>query len=553
MAQFKTNEPVRLRLELRSLSKEKSALEAEIKMSRLTRTVEEKRLYISLDGFESKSFDLEFSARCDDFGGYGADVSIFEGGTCVETGSTAFDVVSSWKNATRYGFLSDFGSDENDDGDVESLLKLHINLVQFYDWVYRHDDYIPPDKDYKDLMGKSHSLDVLERKIKLCHRSGMKALGYGAVYASSGAYSDSHAQSGLYTSSGGVYKFIDIFSIMNVSPDSPWHSHIIGEYKKALDNVGFDGIHMDTYGYPKTGFSRINGEEKEERLDELFPVLIKDTRAELKKINPDCCLIFNNVCNWPVQATAKSDVDAVYIEVWEPYERYFHIQQLIAWAKYFGGGKPVILAAYLKPFKEKGCEEEAENAALLLTAVISASGGYHLLLGEKNGVLTQGYYPDYSTMRDEFDKRIRRYYDFIVRYCEILFDDTLSDVSMTHSAGDNREYIFKNAEFSPYPQAGRIFTLIKENKDKKVIHLINFTGNGDDYWNRGKKTPAIRRNIKICAEVLRKPLRVYTASPDFDGCRPHSLPFTVEDGKRGKTVTVSLPELKYWSAVVMDF
>ncbi|MEX2461253.1 MAG: glycoside hydrolase family 66 protein [Paenibacillaceae bacterium] len=84
----------------------------------------------------------------------------------------------------------------------------------------------------------------------------------------------------------------------------------------------------------------------------------------------------------------------VYIEVWKPYDKYHHIQQIVFWAKYMSRGKNVILAAYLEPFKDEAQEsrERANFSALLLTAVIAANGGYHLLLGEDNAVLTQGYY-----------------------------------------------------------------------------------------------------------------------------------------------------------------
>ena len=59
-------------------------------------------------------------------------------------------------------------------------------------------------------------------------------------------------------------------TIKEKKPDvTPWF--IPG--KKAW-SLGFDGIHMDAYGFPKTAVSRLNGEEKIERLDEDFPSLI---------------------------------------------------------------------------------------------------------------------------------------------------------------------------------------------------------------------------------------------------------------------------------------
>ncbi len=38
------------------------------------------------------------------------------------------------------------------------------------------------------MMGKRNSLTVIRRKIAACHARGMRALGYGAVYAASEAF-----------------------------------------------------------------------------------------------------------------------------------------------------------------------------------------------------------------------------------------------------------------------------------------------------------------------------------------------------------------------------
>lgn len=177
---------------------------------------------------------------------------------------------------------------------------------------------------------------------------------------------------------------------MNISEESPWHCHIIESTKG--DRAGRFRRHP--YGYVRLsedGHFKTRRREKVERLEKQFPVLIENTRKELNKSKEDIGLIFNNVGNWPVDTVAAAAQDAVYIEVWNPYEKYHHIQQIIAWAQQFGRGKPVILAAYLKPFRLESPEsiDRAHAAALLLSAVIFSHGAYHLLLGENNGVLTQ--------------------------------------------------------------------------------------------------------------------------------------------------------------------
>jgi dextranase len=553
-AQYRKNELVKICMEFLNPLERSVKLAAEIRIMNLTKVVEVIKIVFSLEPGRPNALTVEVPAQDTDFGGFGFDLDLYENAVIIETASTAFDVVSNWKKAMRYGFLCGFGPDEEPgDGDTKSLLKFHLNLVQFYDWTYRHHDFLPPEPQFRDLMGKQGDFKVILRKIAQCHEYGMKAIAYGPVYAADSSFFDSHKDWALYNSSGEAYKFIDTFYIMNISPDSPWHDHIIGQYKRAVAQAGFDGIHMDTYGFPKSGFSRLGGHEKAERLEEHLPVLINDTRQELEKTRDDVCLIFNNVCNWPVDAVAKAQQDAVYIEVWDPYERYFHIQQLIGHALELGGGKPVILAAYLLPFRENPASKEAENAALLLTAVIAACGGHHLLLGETNGVLTQGYYVDHSTMEDSFVHVMRLYYDFIVRFTQLLFDKTLKDVSMTHIDGDNMEYAFENVDYSTYEEPGRVCIIAKESPERKIIHLINLIGNNEDYWNTGKNDPVVQSGMIVKVQILSVPKCVYAASPDFELGRPQMLDFTVTDSDRGMIAAIKLLKLVYWNMVVMEF
>jgi dextranase len=327
------------------------------------------------------------------------------------------------------------------------------------------------------------------------------------------------------------------------------------QYKNAICSAGFDGIHMDTYGFPKTAVSKLNGIDSIESLRDHFAVLINNTRKALEKVRKDICLIFNNVGNWPVDATAKADQDAVYIEVWKPYERYHHIQQIIHQAKYMGGGKPVILAAYLKPFYDKADDTRgnAEAAALILTAVIASNGGYHLLLGEKEGILTQGYYVEYARYKGDFIRTIRNYYDFIVRYSNIFFDNGLEDVSMTHADADNREYVFQNFQYSTYGEPGKVWVVIREKPERKTISFINLSGNGDDFWNKGKNWPDKISNLCVEIQVERDIKSLFLATPDSEMGRAQEPEYCVIEGERGKTLVVNIKELSIWSILVVEF
>lgn len=558
-AQFRRGDPVAVIVELeRGDGAREEAADAELRcvVSELATEVRTVVQSVRVPPGGKVVCRLELGSFEDDFAGYGADVELLDDNRAVaDRLSTAFDVVSDWRKATRYGFVSEYALTEGSSGEEDEvpwMAKLHLNLVQFYDWMYKHDQLVGPET-YVDLMGREVDRRAVEERISRFRRHGMMSIAYGAVYAASRKFAEMHPDWALYTSAGEPFDFIGIFRIMDISPDSPWSGHIVGQYEDAVRRLGFDGIHMDTYGCPKTGWSRRDGKVRLERLETHFPKLIDRTRETLGGARDDVCLIFNNVGNWPVDAVGSAAQDAIYIEVWKPYERYHHLREIIDGAKRCGQGKNVILAAYLKPFREPGKLgiPGAENAMRLLTAAVTAHGAYHLLFGEEDGVLTQGYYVDHSKLREGFKRTVRDYCDFIVRYGHLMFDAGLRDVSMTHADGDNEEYRFEGFEWSAYGEPGKVWTVIREKADVKLVHFINLSGAGDDLWNEGKEEPpeVSGRVVRVAVDL---PVRsVFLASPDREGGRAVPLEYRIEKGARGLSAVIELPDLRFWDLLAV--
>lgn len=553
-AQFLSGQPIEIAVELFNEASVTKKWDVKIDVYWLLESVERVTREVTVPAGEELTVTVQLCAQNAEFNGYGVDVELLDEEEVRSKASTAFDVVSDWRKSTRYGFLSDFYSHElGDSEDVRWLNKLHLNLVQFYDWMYKHDDLVCTENEYTDLMGRTLNLDVVKEKVDLCHQYNMKAIAYGAIYAASKAFYEKHPEWALYQSNGEAYDFIQIFTIMNIEEKSPWRNHIIGEYRRTIEEVDFDGIHLDTYGFPKTGISRLAGVEPNQivRLDEHFPSFINQTRTELEKAKDDIGLIFNNVGNWPVDTVALADQDAIYIEVWKPYERYHHIGQVLRWAQHYGQGKPVILAAYLQPFR-LDTPQRAQYSALLLTGVIAAHGGYHLLMGENGGVLTQAYYVDHTIAEPTFLQKIRDYYDFNIRYANLLYNETLRDVSMTHVDGDNLEYVFEDVNYSTYGEVGKVWTIVRENAHLKTISFINLTNNEDDLWNEGKNKPDMISNIKVKVLLEKNVKAVYMMSPDRDMGRPQPVEYLITDALRGKTLELTIPTLEVWNVLAIE-
>ncbi|OMD07141.1 hypothetical protein BJP50_09765 [Paenibacillus odorifer] len=492
-----------------------------------------------------------------EWAGYGVKATVFYDKFAVSTAYTSYDIADHWSRAPRYGFLSDFRKEESEElRDVESMNKFHLNVIQFYDWMYRHDDLVPHQDEFLDPMGRMISYKVVREKLTALHDRGMAALAYGAVYASLKDFLQARPEWGLYNRQGEPFQLIDLFYIMDITPGSPWTDHIVEQFRQAV-KVGFDGIHMDQYGFPKKGIRRVEGREELVDLAECYPALIDRTSAAVKEIKAEAGVIFNNVGNYPISKTASSDQEALYIEVWPPIVRLRELKGLIDNARSLDKDKPIILSAYLPSFYPRaGHDKEwAENGALLTMASIFASGGYHLLLGEDNGMLTMPYYPDYAVMRPEFVVEVRRYYDFIVRFGTLIHNTQLEDVSYTYTAGVNTEITFEGrVPFAPNGDIDSVWTIIKRMQGYHILQLINLVGLEDDYWEHGKKKRPETQDGVVCTLLIEQPIEcIYTASPDDCNQEVCFLDYEIVPHGQGLAARFKLPPLKVWSMVVIKF
>lgn len=554
-AQYKTGQPGNVIVELKT--DENVLLKLVVVFSKLDQQVAEHTVSIQTERGVQHAIRIPLFIEETNWAGYGVKVTVLHEGDVISAASTSYDIVDHWSRAPRYGFLSDFKSEESGDlRDVESMNKFHLNVIQFYDWMYRHDDLVPHQDEFIDPMGREMSYKVVREKVEAVHQKGMAALAYGAVYAGLKDFLQERPEWGLYSRRGEPFHLIDLFYIMDITPNSPWTDHIVDQFRQAV-MAGFDGIHMDQYGFPKRALRHIEGKEELVDLAECYPVLIDRTNTALKELKPEAGVIFNNVGNYPIRKTANSNQEALYIEVWPPVIRLRELKGLIDNARFLNREKPIILSAYLPSFYPKaGHDKEwAENGALLTMASIFASGGYHLLLGENQGMLTMPYYPDYAVMRPEFAIEVRRYYDFIVRFGTLIHDPQLEDVSYTYTAGVNTEISFESeVPFAPNGDVGSVWTIIKQKPGYQILQLINLVGIEDDYWEHGKnRRPEPQRGV-VCNMLIEHPIEViYTASPDDPNQDIRFLDYEIVPHEQGLAARFTIPNLEIWSMVVIKF
>ena len=181
----------------------------------------------------------------------------------------------------------------------------------------------------------------------------------------------------------------------------------------------------------------------------------------------------------------------------------------------------------------------------MTNAVIFAFGGSHLELGEH--MLAKEYFPNNNlAMKDDLKKSLTNYYDFLVAYQNLLRDGgTFNDVSVSSIDG--------KISIAKWPASqGYVACLGKKVGSSQVIHLINFKDSKTTNWrdNTGiQVAPALIKDAKLVLTSDAAVKKIWVASPDIIGGASRSINFA----QNGNKVSFILPELKYWSMMVVEF
>ncbi len=460
-------------------------------------------------------------------GGYGVD---------ADGAQTAFDVLDDPLDRPRYGFVSHYEAGRETAGVVDNIRRLHLNATQFYDWMYRHAQLLPREEEFTDALGRRISLNTVRRLAKAVREAGSLPMGYAAVYAIGREHWDEWRGDGLYRADGSPWTLGDDF-LWNVDPTSHrWLEHFTRELEAARD-VGFAGFHLDQYGSPKRAL-RQDGSDVD--LATAFPALIDTVAARVRGAR----LIFNNVNDFPTWATAGTNQDATYIEVWAPHDRLAHLAELVSKAKSMARDKPVILAAYLSTYAR---DERAGTAAEeLQLATVFSHGGTVLLHGEEDAALTEAYYVSHKRLGRESQATARRYFDFAVRYGDLLFDPTAVDVTRTHTGGQNHEVRIKApVRTATDCEAGTLWTRVVHTSRGLIISLIDLSSQDDELWDAPKATSQVLSGVELFVErsAASAPLFLFAAPNDAPRLRPLDAEL---DGNHDR---VAVPPFRTWAFV----
>lgn len=440
-----------------------------------------------------------WQAPATDFTGYLVEIAA---GT-TDAATTAIDVSSDWHRFPRYGYVHDFDPGQSQAESEEKMQLLaedyNISAVQFYDWMWRHEQVISRtggviDDPWDDWAGNPISFDVVTDLVDAGHDVNTAALPYFMIYGGLQGYeqtSNVDPEWGVYLDTAHTNQAHFDFGLddpnLNLWIFNPtnndWQDHLLGEVDDAVSEAGFDGVHLDQMGnYWNTTYYDYWGNEID--LGTSFASAIATAKEHLTDTTPSTSTVAFNMVNggtdaWGVDnVTTYSPVDFLYSEIWENSSTYGSIENFVRNARADSGGKAMVLAAYMNFEENTGAGYEAENATLSGVGTNDNHSGY-TGSGFVDGFGDANDYVEFSISVPEDGK-----YSLVFRYANDTGNTATRTVRVDGSPVDQIEFLDQSGwtdwDFDAYTVAdltagAHTVRLAVEAGDSGFINLDSLT------------------------------------------------------------------------------
>jgi dextranase len=499
-----------------------------------------------------------------DFQGYTVEVRARRAdGTFLDEADSAVDVSSTWTRFPRYGFVSTYPSQPTEASieEMRELKNFHINVVQFYDWQWKH--HVPlagsvasPTPSWLQINNITNYRQTVTDLIDAGHKFGMASMNYNLLYGAWDGYGQDGSgvdyHWGLYLSPDGTDPYglpmpsewaAPHIWIMDPA-NTAWQNYIFGREKDVFAAYPFDGWHIDNVG-DKSPVYNFSGAQQTVWQD--FRPFINAAKSTLNKT-----MVLNNVGGYGMYDTvANSTEDFLYVECWPSAGQttYADLKSMIDNGVSWSNGKAVVLAAYMNyeyakdPSTHPGAQFN-EPGVLLTDATILASGGAHIELGDGHSMLDNEYFPNHNLVpSQQLLDHLKKYYDFDVAYENLL----------RGALHNNSNQITLSVRSSTDGTAGTVWVFSKDDGYTHMLNLINLTGETSNNWrddNADHIEPIEQRNFLVTYYYGGGMVKtVNLASPDGIGSSLQTLTFQTGSDANGSFVSFRVPRLKYWDMI----
>ena len=170
-------------------------------------------------------------------------------------------------------------------------------------------------------LGRPVSFDALRALASGIRGQGAVAHAYAPVYAVDLPFAADHPELLMYRNDGAPQSFFDFIQLADPL-NLEWQRHFADAYGRAADAVGFNGFHIDTYGYPRQATDR-NGH----RID--MGAAYESFLSFFRSRRPHDLVSFNQVNGVPSAIELAPGPRFRYCEVWPPNGAWRHLEGLM--------------------------------------------------------------------------------------------------------------------------------------------------------------------------------------------------------------------------------
>lgn len=439
-------------------------------------------------------------------------------GNNVSTETIAINVSSDLYNYPIMGFISRYDNDSPTEikGVLDYLKRLHINLVQCYDWFDYHSLPLPTYSKggdslfvaniWNDMGNRLTKKKVIEDYCYLAKSYGMKPLAYMAMNGSdtNQLVHGLSAEMFLYNDNSRnldhVYKILDKnngwgkYSLYNMNwMNGPWQDYIYRQMETVRNNMPFVGWHIDMFGDPGNKYESNGNPISSATLANGIHYFLN----KAGKLGWDTGV--NSVGEYGLDDIRNSTVPKyLYTEVWDNRKTYNDLFNLVKFLTESRDSnkqkKGVIIAAYMDYNYAKNNAGKYFNTdgIILADLVIMASGGTHLEMGEH--MLCNEYFPNSnlnlpSTLKDNY---LPKMYDFFVAFKEIIGLGYQVDGLATIDGGS-----------VDYLQSGKVCGISRGNKNDYLgLSLINLRTTNTEWRDTNANcSVSLAQNIRVTLKL----------------------------------------------------
>ncbi|MGD0811795.1 MAG: glycoside hydrolase family 66 protein [Acidimicrobiales bacterium] len=458
-----------------------------------------------------------------------------------------------------HGFATSF-EDKDTAGVLEWLKELRCTVVQIYDWMSEYTAPLGPEDGWRDPSGRPVSFLALRALAAGIREQGAVAHAYAPVYAADPHFATEHPEMMLYQGDGPMERFFDMIKIANPA-DKQWQDHFAASYGSAADRIGFDGFHIDTYGYPR---SPLDASGQPVDLRAAYEEFLMSFRAA----RPADQVSFNQVNGVPSAVTLPEGPGFRYCEVWAPNDGWRHLEGLMDRSAGRAGllgpglsGGPLMrgsIACYPPVWGTNDpdgpvsgpARESSLRTVVCTEAVATCLGSSALLFGDVRAVLCDPYYPKHERLSEAEVATVLAWHRFALRYRDLFLEG--EDTSWYDVGDDNGAVsLHWDGPVRPEPAGGTVFARVVRTDDCIAVGVVDLTGSVNGSWS---EPTAVGRCQSVRVRALLDEPESWKADVAVlgrAGDRFTTVPFSVVEHREGRAAQLEVPLGSGWSVLRM--